>query len=127
MDGGSQASRPAPAGQCTGRGRSPGALLLGRSATGIRRRGPVQAPQGLSPVFQPATHVISSAIGLASARRVAIAILFSLPGSARSPRGHRMQGLRFFFGVRDPRETQGHRGVRIGVFQLPWTVLIMGG
>ncbi|KAJ1089978.1 hypothetical protein NDU88_003118 [Pleurodeles waltl] len=75
MDGGSQASRPAPAGQCTGRGRSPGAFLLGRPATGIRRRGPVQAPQGLSPVFQPATHIISSAIGLASAR----------PGASRSP------------------------------------------
>ncbi|KAJ1173758.1 hypothetical protein NDU88_005584 [Pleurodeles waltl] len=104
MDEGSQASRPAPAGQCTGWGRSPGAFFLGRPATGIRRRGPVQAPQGLSPVFQPATHVISSAIGLASgpAGRVAIAILFSLPGSARSPRGHRMQGLRFFSACATP-------------------------
>ncbi|KAJ1179093.1 hypothetical protein NDU88_004329 [Pleurodeles waltl] len=36
-------------------------------------------------------------------------------------------GSPVFFGVRYPRETQGHRGVRIGVFQLPWTVLIMGG
>ncbi|KAJ1150538.1 hypothetical protein NDU88_003329 [Pleurodeles waltl] len=32
-----------------------------------------------------------------------------------------------FFAVRDPRETQGHRGVRNAVFQFPWTALTMGG
>ncbi|KAJ1117320.1 hypothetical protein NDU88_005520 [Pleurodeles waltl] len=111
-------------------GRSPGAFFSGRPATGIRRRGPVQAPpEGLSPFFQPAAHAISSAIGLASVQPGASRSpsCFPFPGSAWSPGGHKMQDFVFFFAVRDPRETQGHRGVRNGVFQLPRTALTMGG
>ncbi|KAJ1149755.1 hypothetical protein NDU88_002560 [Pleurodeles waltl] len=63
------------------------------SAAGARSR----PPQGLSPFFQPAAHAISSAIGLASAQPGASRSpsCFHFPGSARSPRGHKMQDLRF--------------------------------
>ncbi|KAJ1137094.1 hypothetical protein NDU88_003507 [Pleurodeles waltl] len=56
--------------------------------------GPPGTLSGLSACH--ARHQLSYRPGLGPAGRVAIAILFSLPGSARSPRGHRMQGLRFF-------------------------------
>ncbi|KAJ1104956.1 hypothetical protein NDU88_002364 [Pleurodeles waltl] len=100
---GVQASRPAPAGQCIGRAAhlvpSSSAVRPQGSAAGARSR----PPQGLSPFFQPAAHAISSAIGLASAQPSASRSpsCFPFPGSARSPRGHKMQDLRFF-AVRDP-------------------------
>ncbi|KAJ1097583.1 hypothetical protein NDU88_002701 [Pleurodeles waltl] len=82
MDGGGvQASRPAPAGQYTGRGRSPGAFFLGCPATGIRRRGPVQAPPGTLSVLSACRvcHQLSYRPGRGPAGRVTVAILFSLP------------------------------------------------
>ncbi|KAJ1119953.1 hypothetical protein NDU88_008136 [Pleurodeles waltl] len=95
---GIQASRPAPAGQCRGRAAHPvsssSASRPQGSAAGARSR----PPQGLSPFFQPAAHAISSAIGLASAQPGASRSpsCFPFPGSARSPRGHKVQDLRFF-------------------------------
>ncbi|KAJ1154138.1 hypothetical protein NDU88_006892 [Pleurodeles waltl] len=69
-------------------GRSPGAYFLGRLATGIRRWGPVQAPQGLSPLLQFAAYAIGAAIGLASAQPGASRppSSFPFPRSAGSPR-----------------------------------------
>ncbi|KAJ1101637.1 hypothetical protein NDU88_006703 [Pleurodeles waltl] len=124
-----------PRGSAQGQGRSPGAFFLGRGftglpATGIRRRGPVQAPQGLSPLLQFAAYAISEAIGLTSAQ----------PGASLSgrhllfPSRDRLD-LRASVGCRilvrlpytTPYETQGHRGARIGVFLLLRTALTMGG
>ncbi|KAJ1193934.1 hypothetical protein NDU88_003229 [Pleurodeles waltl] len=75
--------------------------------------------------------------------RTPSAQLSAWPRPSRARRGHHLvfpsrdrpdlrAGIKcrisvFFFAVRDPRETQGHRGVRNGVFQLPWTALTMGG
>ncbi|KAJ1089368.1 hypothetical protein NDU88_002519 [Pleurodeles waltl] len=63
-------------------GRSPGVFFLGRPATGIRRRGLVQAPPGTLSVLSAcrARHQLSYRPGLGPAGRVAVAILFSLPG-----------------------------------------------
>ncbi|KAJ1202955.1 hypothetical protein NDU88_006750 [Pleurodeles waltl] len=80
-----------PRGSAEGQGRSPGALPLDRGftgllATGTRRRGPVQATQGLSLLPQSAAFVISEAIGPISAWSGVSrsgAIFFSLPGIGR--------------------------------------------
>ncbi|KAJ1115113.1 hypothetical protein NDU88_003339 [Pleurodeles waltl] len=110
-------------------GPLPGAFFSGRPATGIRRRGPVQAPPRDSLRSFSLPHTPS-------------AQLSAWPRSSRARRGRHLvfpsrdrPGLRagikcrisFFFAVRDPRETLGHRGVRSGVFQLPRTALTMGG
>ncbi|KAJ1084464.1 hypothetical protein NDU88_004611 [Pleurodeles waltl] len=110
-------------------GRSPGVFFLGHPATGIRRRGPVQAPPRDSLRSFSLPHTPS-------------AQLSAWPRPSRACRGRHLVfpsrdrpdlrvGIKcrisVFFAVRDPRETQGHRGVRNGVFQLPWTALTMGG
>ncbi|KAJ1215242.1 hypothetical protein NDU88_002851 [Pleurodeles waltl] len=78
MDGGVQASRPAPAGQCTRQGRSPGAFFSGHPAAGARSKPPSGTLSVLSACHT--RHQLSYRPGLGPAGRVAVAILFSLPG-----------------------------------------------
>ncbi|KAJ1083133.1 hypothetical protein NDU88_003293 [Pleurodeles waltl] len=133
--GGSRPPGLYPRGRAPGQGRSPGTLPLGQGfiglqATGIHRRGPVQAPLGLSPFPQSATFAISNAIGPIS----------SQSGASRSGRhllfpSRDRPDLRTSVGCRilvrlpytTPYETQGHRGARIGIFLLNRTALAMGG
>ncbi|KAJ1162369.1 hypothetical protein NDU88_002837 [Pleurodeles waltl] len=88
-------------GRAPGQGRSPGTLPLGQGfiglqATGIHRRGPVQAPQGLSPFPQSASFAISNAIGPIS----------SQPGASRS-------GRHLLFPSRDRPDLRTSVGCRI--------------
>ncbi|KAJ1218073.1 hypothetical protein NDU88_005659 [Pleurodeles waltl] len=113
MDGGSRPPGLHPQGSAKG-GPLTWCLLLRPPGHRDPPPGPGPGPpQGLSPFFQPAAHAISSAIGLASVQPGASRSpsCFPFPGSAWSPRGHKMQDLVLFFAVLDPRETQGHRGV----------------
>ncbi|KAJ1194723.1 hypothetical protein NDU88_004009 [Pleurodeles waltl] len=77
----------------------------------IRHWGPVQAPQGRSPILQFAAYAIGAAIGLASAQPGASQppSSFPFPGSAGSPRRRGMQGPRSF-AVRDPPPPRGTQG-----------------
>ncbi|KAJ1162132.1 hypothetical protein NDU88_002609 [Pleurodeles waltl] len=104
MDGGSRPPGLHPQGRAQGGAAqpvppSPAARLQG-SAAGARSR----PPQGLSPFFQPAAHAISSAIGLATVQPGASQSpsCFPFPGSAWSPRGHKMQDLGFFLPCATP-------------------------
>ncbi|KAJ1152820.1 hypothetical protein NDU88_005595 [Pleurodeles waltl] len=99
MDGGSRPPGLHPQGSA-----QDGAAHLVPSSSAARPQGSAggawsRPPQGLSPFFQPAAYAISSAIGLALAQPGASRSpsCFPFPGSAGSPRGHKMQDLHFFF------------------------------
>ncbi|KAJ1187901.1 hypothetical protein NDU88_004666 [Pleurodeles waltl] len=87
-------------------GRSPGAFFLGCPATGIRRRGPVQAPPGtLSvPSVCRVRHQLSYRPGLSPAGRVAVAIFFSFPGIGLISVRAWNAGSPFFCRARPPRD-----------------------
>ncbi|KAJ1173970.1 hypothetical protein NDU88_005794 [Pleurodeles waltl] len=129
MDGGVQASRPAPAGQCTRRAAhlvpsSPAARPQGSTAGARSRPPPGDSLRSFSLPHTPSAQL--SAWPRSSWARRGRHLVFPSRDRPGLRAGIKCR-ISVFFAVRDPRETQGHRGVRNGVFQLPRTALTMGG